>query len=57
MKCIQKQLKYHMLARETLLRGLQASESGKRKEAIEAQRLAEQYARLYYKYGGQGRIT
>lgn len=57
MKCIQKQLKYHMLARTTLLRGLEFSEKGKRKEAIKAQVDGERYARLYQKYGGKGPIT
>lgn len=55
--CIQKQLKYHMLAREAALRGLKAAEGGKRKEAIEAQRQAESYVRLYRKYGGAEPIT
>lgn len=54
---IQKQLKYHTLARTTLLRGLEASEKGDRREAMKAKVQAEEYARLYHKYGGKGPIT
>lgn len=50
-------MKYRLLARETLLRGLEASSKGKRKKAIAAQVEAEQYVRLYHKYGGEGPIT
>jgi hypothetical protein len=56
-KCIQKQLKFHTLAREAALRGLKAADEGKRKEAIAAQVEAERYVRMYRKYGGTRPIT
>ncbi len=55
--CIQKQLKYHMRAREAALRGLKAADTGKRKEAIKAQVEAERWLRMYRKYGGTEPIT
>lgn len=54
---IQKQLRYHVLAREAALRGIEAAEAGKRKEAIAAQIQADKWLKFYYENGGRGPLT
>lgn len=54
---IQKQLLYHMRAREAALRGLKLSEAGKLKEARKAQQDAERNYKIYVEYGGRGPLT
>lgn len=54
---IQKQLHYHMQAREAAKRGLKAAEEGRIQEARKAQLIAERFYQMYLKYGGKGPLT
>ncbi len=54
--CIQLQLKCHMAATQAARNGRKLAEKGRRREALKALAEAEQWERLYRKYGGKGPI-